>query len=54
MRRRSVRAYDTATADESFDAVTLVRRRPGVALPALGYAACIDVLGAAMLWATVS
>ena len=54
VRRRSARGYDTATADEFFDAVTLVRTRPGAALPALGYAACIDVLGAAMLWAALA
>lgn len=32
MRRRSARAYDTATADEFFDAVALVCGRPGAAL----------------------
>lgn len=51
---RSARAYDTATADEFFDVVTLVRSRPGAALPALVYAVGIDVLGAAMLWAALA
>jgi uncharacterized membrane protein YbhN (UPF0104 family) len=54
LRRRSARVYDTAPADGFFDAIALVRGRPGAALPALGYAACIDVLGAAMLWAALA
>jgi uncharacterized membrane protein YbhN (UPF0104 family) len=54
LRRRSTRRYDTANADELFDAVAPIRSRPGTALPALGYAVCIDVLGAAMLWAAVA
>ena len=54
LRGRSARAYDTATADEFFDVVTLVRSRPGAALPALVYAVGIDVLGAAMLWAALA
>jgi uncharacterized membrane protein YbhN (UPF0104 family) len=54
LRRRSARVYDTVTADEFFDAVTLVRGRLGTALPARGYAVCIDVLGVAMLWAALA
>ncbi len=54
LRRRSARVYDRATADELFDAVTLARSRPGAALPGLGYAVCIDLLGAAMLWAALA
>ena len=45
--------FAAVTANKFFDAIRLVHSRPGAALPALGYAACIDVLGAAMLWATV-
>jgi hypothetical protein len=41
---RSARAYDTAPADEFFDVVTLVRSRPGAALPALVYAVGIELL----------
>jgi uncharacterized protein (TIRG00374 family) len=54
LRRRPARVYGTASADELFDAVALIRRRPGMALPALGYAVCVDVLGAAMLWAALA
>jgi len=54
VRRLPAREHDTAPADEFFDAVALVRGRPAAALPALGYAVCVDVLGAAMLWAALA
>jgi uncharacterized protein (TIRG00374 family) len=54
LRRRPVGEYDTAIVDEFFDAVTLVRGRPGPALAAVSYGVCIDVLGAAMLWAALA
>jgi uncharacterized membrane protein YbhN (UPF0104 family) len=54
LRRRPARVYGTANADEFFRAMTLVRGRPGAAVPALAYGVCVNVLGAVMLWAALA
>lgn len=52
--RRPARQHDTTGADELYDAVGLLRRRPFAVLPAVGCAVVIDLLGAAMLWAALA
>ncbi|MDQ3764846.1 MAG: lysylphosphatidylglycerol synthase domain-containing protein [Actinomycetota bacterium] len=54
LRRGPRRHPDTVTADELYEAVSLVRARPRLALPALGFAIGVDVVGAAMLWAALA
>ena len=54
LRRGPARQPDTVTADELYEAVTLVRAHPTLAMPALGFAIGVDVVGAAMLWAALA
>lgn len=54
IRRRPVAEVDPTVPDELYEASLLLRDRPGRALPALGFAIGVDVLGAAMLWAALA
>ncbi len=54
LRRSPARQPDTVAADELYDAVTLARAHPTLALPALVFAIGVDVVGAAMLWAALA
>lgn len=51
--RRPPREYDTSGADELFDAVGAIRASPRAAVPAVVCAIAIDLLGAAVLWASM-
>ncbi|MCA1193402.1 MULTISPECIES: lysylphosphatidylglycerol synthase transmembrane domain-containing protein [unclassified Saccharopolyspora] len=51
--RREPRARDTEAADDFYAAVAAIRARPWTALPAVCFAVLIDVLGAAVLWASM-
>ncbi len=54
LRRGPRRQPDTVTADELYEAVSVVRARPTLTMPALGFAIGVDVVGAAMLWAALA
>ncbi|MGH3777169.1 MAG: lysylphosphatidylglycerol synthase transmembrane domain-containing protein [Pseudonocardiaceae bacterium] len=52
--RRPTRQHDVTGADELYEAVGLLRRRPVAMLPAVGCAVAIDLLGVVMLWAALA
>lgn len=52
--RRPAREHNVTGADELYDAVGLLRRRPVAVLPAVGCAVVIDLLGVVMLWAALA
>jgi uncharacterized membrane protein YbhN (UPF0104 family) len=54
LRGRPGRTPDTATADDLYGAIELVRDRPADGLPALGFAIGIDMFGALILWASLA
>lgn len=53
LRRRPPRRHDTTGADELYDAVAMVRSRPGTALTPLAAAVAIDLVGVGMLWSAI-
>ncbi len=52
--RRPAHRHDVTGADELYDAVGQLRRRPIAMLPAVGCAIAIDLLGVVMLWAALA
>lgn len=52
--RRPARPHDVTGADELYEVVGVLRRRPVAVLPAMGSAVAIDLLGAVMLWAALA
>jgi uncharacterized membrane protein YbhN (UPF0104 family) len=54
IRRRPMPPAGFYAADDLYAALLSVRTHPARALPALGFATVIDVLGAAMLWAALA
>ncbi|GAA2788966.1 lysylphosphatidylglycerol synthase transmembrane domain-containing protein [Saccharopolyspora taberi] len=51
---RPPRPHSTSGADELYDAVAAIRARPRASVPALCFAVAVDVLGAALLWASMA
>ncbi|PFG98066.1 uncharacterized protein (TIRG00374 family) [Saccharopolyspora erythraea NRRL 2338] len=52
--RRPAREHDTQGADELYDAVAAMRDSPRATVPALCFAVAVDLLGAALLWASMA
>ncbi|MDQ4103598.1 MAG: flippase-like domain-containing protein, partial [Actinomycetota bacterium] len=52
--RRPVHEHEVTGADELYDAIAQLRRRPLAMLPAVGCAIAIDLLGVVMLWAALA
>lgn len=52
--RRPARQHDVTGADELYEAIGQLRRRPIAMLPAVGCAIAIDLLGVVMLWAALA
>ncbi|MFD0489988.1 lysylphosphatidylglycerol synthase domain-containing protein [Saccharopolyspora spinosporotrichia] len=48
------REHDTQGADELYDAVAAMRDSPRATVPALCFAVAVDLLGAALLWASMA